>query len=97
MVVLVVAPISCRSADATNDTGFKRDGVLLAAYDLNGRSQDVSPRPFRELRRGFSTGSSEPSVESAALAHPSRSTSTGCHQRSHARGHARSDGAGIGR
>jgi len=42
LVVLVVAAIFFRSVHDTRDTdpGFRREGVLLAAYDLSGRGLD---------------------------------------------------------
>jgi hypothetical protein len=42
LVVLIVAAIFFRSVHDTRDTdpGFRREGVLLAAYDLSGRGLD---------------------------------------------------------
>ncbi len=65
LVVLVVATLFVRSFVYTKstDTGFKREGLLLATYDLTGR--DVDPRTFAqrvmEQLRGV------PGVEDAAL------------------------------
>ena len=43
-VVLVAAALFYRSFSETRDMdpGFKRDGVLLAAYDLSGRNVDTT-------------------------------------------------------
>jgi len=71
IVVLIVAGLFLRSFADTHgtDTGFQRDGVLLAAYDLNGR-------PIGTDRSGFArTFASRllrdlnalPSVEAAAV------------------------------
>ncbi len=69
LMVLVVAALFFRSFRETRamDTGFRRDGVLLAAYDLSGRSLD------RSSERAFASRLLErirtlPSVESAAIA-----------------------------
>jgi len=69
LVVLVVAGLffcSFRETQGT-DPGFRRDGVLLAAYDLTGRSSDAaSARAFaaRLLQRLRAL----PAVEGAAIA-----------------------------
>jgi putative ABC transport system permease protein len=69
LVVLLAAAIFLRSFSDTRDTdpGFRREGVLLAAYDLTGRSvtttdaRDFTRRLLERLRR-------LPGVESAAIA-----------------------------
>ncbi|MEO8678908.1 MAG: ABC transporter permease [Vicinamibacterales bacterium] len=69
LLILVVAGLFFRSFVETRelDPGFRADGVLLAAYDLTGRSTDDS------LARSFATRLLErlralPSVEAAAIA-----------------------------
>jgi len=69
VVVLVAAALFYRSFRETRDMdpGFKREGVLLAAYDLSGRNVDTpAARAFagRLLERLRAL----PSVEAAALA-----------------------------
>jgi predicted permease len=70
LVVLVVAALFFRSFHDTRDTdpGFKREGVLLAAYDLTGRGvdDDASARSFaaRLLKRVRAL----PGVEEVAIA-----------------------------
>ncbi len=69
LMVLFVAALFFRSFRETRamDTGFRRDGVLLAAYDLSGHGLDPSSeRAFasRLLQRLRTL----PSVESAAIA-----------------------------
>lgn len=69
LVVLMAAALFVRSFTMTReiDPGFRRDGVLLAAYDLSGRAVDEKyPRDFasRLLQRLRAL----PSVESAAIA-----------------------------
>ncbi len=69
LMVLVVAALFFRSFRETRamDPGFRRDGVLLAAYDLTGRSLDASSeRSF--ARRLLARIRTLPSVESAAIA-----------------------------
>ena len=69
LVVLMAAGLFFRSFSETRDTdpGFRRDGVLLAAYDLSGRkidpdtSRDFAARLLDRLR-------ALPSVEAAAVA-----------------------------
>lgn len=65
LVVLVVATLFVRSFVATKgtDTGFKREGLLLATYDLTGR--DVDQRTFAE--RVLEQLRTIPGVEDAAL------------------------------
>ena len=69
IIVLLVAGLFFRSFMETRDTdpGFRRDGVLLAAYDLSGRSadaafnRDLAARALERLR-------ALPGVEAAAIA-----------------------------
>ena len=69
LVVLLAAALFFRSFNEAHDTdpGFKREGVLLAAYDLTGRSIDVAgTRDFtRRLLNGLHA---LPGVEAAAIA-----------------------------
>jgi predicted permease len=69
IVVLVVAAMFVRNFLNTHstDTGFRREGVLVSAYDLNGRGYDPDSartitRTLLERLRGL------PGVEAAALA-----------------------------
>jgi predicted permease len=69
LVVLMAAALFIRSFSETRDTdpGFRREGVLLAAYDLSGRKVDGS------FSRDFATRllgrvRSLPGVEAAAIA-----------------------------
>ncbi len=69
MMVLIVAGLFFRSVMETRDTdpGFRRQGVLLAAYDLAGRSSDQA------VSRALATRTLDvlralPSVEAAAIA-----------------------------
>ena len=68
IVVLLVAGVFFRNFMATRDTdpGFRRDGVLLAAYDLSGRNagqEFVRAFPSRLLERLLAV----PSIEVAAI------------------------------
>jgi predicted permease len=69
LVVLVAAALFFRNFHDTRDTdpGFKREGVLLAAYDLTGRGiDDVRARSFAErLLKRLRT---LPGVEEVAIA-----------------------------
>ena len=70
IVVLVFASMFLRSFFETRDTdtGFRREGVLLAAYDLTGRisSKDAAaPRVFAE--KLIERLNAVPSVEAAAI------------------------------
>ncbi|MBI3492345.1 MAG: ABC transporter permease, partial [Acidobacteria bacterium] len=69
MVVIMAAALFVRSFSETRDAdpGFRRDGVLLAAYDLTGRNVDAS------VARDFATRllvglRALPGVEAAAIA-----------------------------
>ena len=69
LIVLVAAALFYRSFSETReaDTGFRREGVLLAAYDLTGRNIDTTGgRVFasRLLERARAL----PGVEAAAIA-----------------------------
>jgi predicted permease len=69
LVVLIVAGLFFRSVLETRDTdpGFRRDGVLLAAYDLSGRNASqafIRAFPGRVLERLRTL----PAVEGAAIA-----------------------------
>jgi len=69
LVVLLAAALFLRSFTETRgaDPGFKREGVLLAAYDLTGRNVDAAfSREF--ARRLLDRLRSLPAVESAAIA-----------------------------
>jgi predicted permease len=69
MVVLVAAAFFFRNFRETRETdpGFRRDGVLLAAYDLSGRNlDDSSARMF--TARLLDRLRTLPSVETAAIA-----------------------------
>jgi predicted permease len=69
LIVLIVAGLFYRSFMATRDTdtGFRREGVMLAAYDLTGRnatpasSRAFAARLLEKLR-------AQPGVEAAAIA-----------------------------
>jgi putative ABC transport system permease protein len=68
-VVLLVAGLFFRGLSQTHDidTGFRRDGVLLAAYDLTGRDvNDAGSRTFAARLLGRLR--TVPGVESAAIA-----------------------------
>jgi predicted permease len=69
LIVLIVAGLFFRSVLETRDTdpGFRRDGVLLAAYDLSGRNASqafIRAFPGRVLERLRAL----PAVEGAAIA-----------------------------
>jgi macrolide transport system ATP-binding/permease protein len=69
MVVLLAGGLFFRSFDETRetDTGFSREGVLLAAYDLSG--QNMGRAAAREFASRLLTGlRAVPSVEAAAIA-----------------------------
>ena len=69
VIVLVAAALFYRSFRETRemDPGFRREGVLLAAYDLSGRNADsTAARLF--AARLLEKARTLPSVESAAIA-----------------------------
>ncbi len=69
LVVLMTAALFVRSFSDTRDTdpGFRREGVLLAAYDLSGRNvSDAAVRDFANRLLGRLRAL--PGVESAAIA-----------------------------
>jgi predicted permease len=69
LVVLMAAGLFFRSFNETRDTdpGFRREGVLLAAYDLTGRNIDAgASREF--AARLLDRLRALPAVESAAIA-----------------------------
>ena len=71
LVVLVVAALFVRNFDDTKrtDPGFRREGVLLAAYDLRGRNRGVDAEKSAEFaRRLLDEVRRLPGVEMAALA-----------------------------
>ncbi len=71
LVVLVVAALFVRNFDDTKrtDPGFRREGVLLAAYDLRGRNRGVDAEKSAEFaRRLLDDVRRLPGVEVAALA-----------------------------
>lgn len=69
VVVLVAASLFYRSFSETRDMdpGFRREGVLLAAYDLSGRNAD-STRARTFAAQLLAKIRALPSVESAAIA-----------------------------
>jgi putative ABC transport system permease protein len=71
IVVLIVAGLFLRSfADTHNtDTGFQREGVLLAAYDLNGRPMPADRSAFARTfaSRLVTALNALPSVDAAAV------------------------------
>jgi predicted permease len=97
IVVLVVAAMFLKRFNDTRtaDPGFRREGVLLATYDLRGRSRGVAPAASGQFAaRLLDRVRALPAVESASLATsvpldihgmPSRMFSV--------EGHARSDGS----
>ena len=69
VVVLVAATLFYRSFSETRDMdpGFRRDGVLLAAYDMSGRGVDTTAARLFAARL-LDGIRALPSVESAAIA-----------------------------
>ena len=97
IVVLIIAGLFLRSfADTHNtDAGFQREGVLLAAYDLNGRPMPSDRSGFaRTFASRLIAGlNSLPSVEAAALASSVPLDIHGLPSRTFLlEGHARADG-----
>jgi len=71
LLVLVVAAMFVRSFLETRSTdpGFRREGVVLSAYDLRGRSRSVDAAAARSSAVRLLAGVREvPGVESAAIA-----------------------------
>jgi predicted permease len=97
LIVLVVAGMAVKNfaASRSSDPGFTREGVLLAAYDLRGRTREVSGAFSVEFAaRTLESLRALPDVEAAALAtsvpldiHGSQSTAFVLE------GRARTDGA----
>ena len=97
LVVLIVAGLFLRSfADTrSTDTGFRRAGVLLAAYDLNGRPMPSDRQAFaRSFAARLVSGlASVPSIESAAISSSIPLDIHGLPSRTFTlAGHARNDG-----
>lgn len=70
VVVLVVAGAFVKNFNdtRTTDPGFTREGLLLATYDLRGRSRMLTPETSREFSaRVIETLEQDEAVESAAL------------------------------
>lgn len=69
VIVLVAAAIFYRSFSETRemDPGFRREGVLLAAYDLGGRNLDATAARLFAARL-LERARALPSVEAAAIA-----------------------------
>jgi putative ABC transport system permease protein len=95
LVVLLAAAMFLRSfGDARDaDPGFRRDGVLLVAYDLSGRNASAATvRDF--TRRLLARARALPAVESAAIAASVPLDIHGLPMRSFTvEGHAHSDAA----
>ena len=96
-VVLVVAAMFLKSFNdtRTTDPGFRRNGILLATYDLRGRSPDVSAAKASDFAvRLIDRLRALPNVESVALATSVPLDIHGMPSRSFTLdGRARSDGA----
>jgi predicted permease len=96
LVVLIAAGVFLKSfADTqTADPGFRREGVLLAAYDLRGRNRGADGSAGREFaRRALDRLRALPSVESAAIAAAVPLDIHGLGERAFVvEGHARTDG-----
>ena len=97
LLVLVVGALFLRSFNETRsaDPGFRRDGLLLSAYDLSGRNRDVTPSVSADFARRILDRLHElPAVEAAAIATSVPLDIHGMPSRSFAvEGHARVDGA----
>ena len=94
MMVLIVAGLFFRGVMETRDTdpGFRREGVLLAAYDLAGRSADA-PTSRALASRILDSLGRLPSVQSVAIASSVPLDIHGLPTRSFTvDGHARADG-----
>jgi len=97
IVVLVVAALFLKGFQdtRTTDPGFVREGVLLASYDLRGRTRTIAPAVSLEFAaRLLDQVRQLPVVESAALATSIPLDIHGMPSRRYTlEGHARSDGA----
>lgn len=97
IVVLIIAGLFLRSfADThTTDTGFQRQGVLLAAYDLNGRPIAADRSAFARMfaSRLIAGLNALPSIEAAAVSSSVPLDIHGLPARGFVlEGHARTDG-----
>ncbi len=97
LVVLIVAGLFLRSFGDTRtiDPGFQRDGVLLAAYDLNGRPMPADRAGFARTfaSRVLSGLGSLSSIEAAAISSSVPLDIHGLPSRSFVlEGHPRTDG-----
>ena len=96
IVVLVVAATFLKSFNDTRtmDPGFKREGVLLAAYDLRSRASDIPPdRAIDFAARLLDRLRSTPGIRPRRSPRSCRSTSTARRRdRVAVEGHVRTDG-----
>jgi putative ABC transport system permease protein len=97
LVVLIVAGLFLRSFADTRgtDTGFRREGTLLAAYDLTGRPMpgDRSAYALRFASRLLAGLCSQPSIGAAAISSSVPLDIHGLPSRTFVlEGHARADG-----
>jgi predicted permease len=97
IVVLIIAGLFLRSFADTHgtDTGFQREGVLLAAYDLNGRPMPADRSAFarRFASRLIAGLNALPSVDAAAISSSVPLDIHGLPSRTFVlEGHARTDG-----
>ena len=97
LVVLVVASVFLKSFNETQrtDPGFRREGVLLTAYDLRGRNRAIdSPASLDFAARLLDRLRALPAVEAAAVASSIPLDIHGLPSRMFAvDGHARDDGS----
>ncbi len=71
LLVLVVGALFLKSFNETRSTdpGFRRDGLLVATYDLSGRNRDVTPPEATDFaRRLLDRLRALPALETAAIA-----------------------------
>lgn len=71
LVVLIAAAVFLKNFNETRSTdpGFRREGILLAAYDLSSRNRSVDPVAARDFaRRLLDDVRALPTVEAAAIA-----------------------------
>jgi predicted permease len=97
IVVLIIAGLFLRSFADTHstDTGFQRQGVVLAAYDLNGRPMPTDRSAFARTfaSRLISRLNALPSIEAAAISSSVPLDIHGLPSRTFVlEGHARTDG-----